>query len=96
MPRIDADRLSRLLFDKGMSQKELAKSLKIYPNNISRWLNGKSFPSESKISEMAKIFNVTERYIKGLPELPEPKDWWNCDTHKFTKKHLKDSTGCRF
>lgn len=49
----------------GMSQKEVAISLKVSAPTVSEWESGKKNPSAKNMKELAKIFNVSIDYLLG-------------------------------
>jgi transcriptional regulator with XRE-family HTH domain len=51
----------------GLSQKEVAKILKISNNTVTNWESGKSFPSADKIYELCKLYNISYDAINFLP-----------------------------
>lgn len=48
------------------SQVRLAKELKVSEATVARWIAGKLRPSEKKIKEMSKIFNIPVEQISSL------------------------------
>ena len=52
------EKIKQLRKSKGMSQEELASTLKINRNFLSRIETGKSEPTASMLKNIAKIFNV--------------------------------------
>ena len=44
---------------RGVSQEELARSIKVAPNTISRWENGKYRPDLGDLDKLARFFNAS-------------------------------------
>lgn len=58
-----ACRMSRLRAEKGLTQADLAKSLGVTPQAISKWEKGQSFPDVSRLDELAELLEVTLSYL---------------------------------
>lgn len=50
----------------GLKQTDVAKELKVTPETISRWEQGKSFPNVPQISELERLYGVTYADINFL------------------------------
>lgn len=61
-------RLSALLDERGMSQKELAAKTGLTPAAISRYVNGMREPRPITIAAIAKALGVKPEDITGTPE----------------------------
>jgi transcriptional regulator with XRE-family HTH domain len=59
-------RLRELRIEKGISQEELAKTLGVKPQTVSRWEKDFREPDHYYTVEIAKYFNVTTDYLLGL------------------------------
>jgi transcriptional regulator with XRE-family HTH domain len=55
------NRLKIILAEKGMQNKELAESLKIAPQTVSRWCTNSMQPSVEMLFKMAKTLDVDVR-----------------------------------
>ena len=55
--------IKKLRMQRGMTQKNLADILFVSPQAVSRWENNEVEPSIGTITEMAKIFNVSEQEV---------------------------------
>lgn len=71
-----ANRLSELLREKRIQQKQLAQALGISPSTVNTWLSrGEDFPAQF-VMPICKILNVpAEKLLEGrdvpLPEIPD-------------------------
>lgn len=71
-----ANRLSELLREKKVQQKQLAQSLGISPSTVNTWLSrGEDFPAQF-VMPICKILNISaEKLLEGrdvpLPTIPE-------------------------
>lgn len=72
------DRLQKALIERNMSASELAKASGIDKGAISRYLQGKVIPKQSKIEALSKALKVAPAWLMGFdPEdlpasVPEP------------------------
>lgn len=70
-------RLKELRKSLNISQYELAYMLKVAQQTVAKWEMGIYVPPMDKIDKLAKIFNVSSDYIRGLTNdttyLPEKK-----------------------
>lgn len=57
--------IARLRQEKGLSQSELARMLKIDETAVSHWEQGKSAPKRSRIVKVAEILGVTLGELYG-------------------------------
>ena len=64
-----SERLVNLRKEKGLSQNELAKSLKISPACVNRWEKGLRTPNIESIASICNFFHVSSDYLLGI------KDW---------------------
>lgn len=53
-----AANLQKLLDQKGWSQAELARKLSVNPSQVTNWLKCKTFPRDSQIDALARLFKV--------------------------------------
>ena len=51
----------------GLSQKEVATTLKISNKTLSNWENGKSFPDAEKIDALCNLYGLSYDNINFLP-----------------------------
>ncbi len=65
---IFSQRLRELRLEKGLSMKQLAKSINATDAAISNWENGINEPKISYIIAIAKFFNVSADYLLGLED----------------------------
>ena len=62
------DRLKELRVERGISQMQLAKELKLSQSAVAKWELGKTEPTASAIIAVAKYFNETTDFILGITE----------------------------
>lgn len=62
------DRLKDLRVERGISQMQLAKELKLSQSAIAKWELGKTEPTASAIIAVAKYFNETTDFILGVKD----------------------------
>ena len=59
--------LFAILKAKGMKQSDLAKELGVYPQYVSRWMNGTRIPNTEMLLKIANILNVSmDRLTRGM------------------------------
>lgn len=58
-----ADRIRTLREQKGYTQTELAKRLKITRSSVNAWEQGISVPSTQYVVELAEVFKVSTDYL---------------------------------
>jgi transcriptional regulator with XRE-family HTH domain len=66
------DKLKELRNKKGLSQRELAKTLKLSPSTIAMYEIGQREPDNATLNKIADFFNVTTDCLLG-------RDWWEKD-----------------
>jgi transcriptional regulator with XRE-family HTH domain len=54
-----ADNLKRLRTEKGISQEDMAKKIKVHANHLSRYERGLSAPSIEVVEKMARMLDVS-------------------------------------
>lgn len=59
------ERLKNILDEKNIKIKDLATDTNLYPDQISRWLNGKHFPKEETVEIIADSLGVEKEWLKG-------------------------------
>ena len=64
-------RLKKVLNDRGMMQKELAKKIGVNEMAISRYIHGGRIVSVSILIDICKALNVSADYLLGLNEVTE-------------------------
>ena len=96
-----AKQLNNLMFERNISQEDLAKKIKINRQMISYWLNSGKNPSLSSIQKIANALKVSINYfIDGSTPIKneENKDVWSkielleekLKRHEIEIKYLKD------
>lgn len=60
--------MRNLLIETDMTQSELANKIGYTQRAVSKWVNNQAEPTESAISNCAKIFNVSTDYLLGLED----------------------------
>lgn len=73
MSKIFGERLSNLLKESNITQKELAMIIGINEATISRYINGEREPKPKTIANIATILNTSSDYLLGIEE-NETKD----------------------
>lgn len=68
------EKLTQLRKEKGMSQEDLANSLNVSRQAVSKWESNNSYPETDKIVAICKFFNVSMDEIIGLKEGRRKKD----------------------
>ena len=59
------ERLKTLRYEKGLSQKELAKLSGVHEDTIANWEKGKNKPTMQKLTRIAVCLGVTTDYLEG-------------------------------
>lgn len=67
------DKIRELRLMHRLSQTELAKSLHVSQQVITKWENGKSEPSSSAINNLASYFDVSADYLLGRTSSKVPE-----------------------
>ncbi len=68
-----ADRLARMRRDQGMSQEELANSLGVSRQAVSKWERGESSPDTGNLIALSDLFDVTiDELVRGASAEPGP------------------------
>lgn len=63
----------RLRREQGLSQEQLAQSLGVSRQAVSKWESGRAIPDVGKIVRMSELFCVTtDELLKGMPAMQEP------------------------
>ena len=55
--------LKKIRKEHGLSQKELAKAIKISPQNICRWERGEAYPQIIWVYEIAEVLGIEPREL---------------------------------
>lgn len=63
------ERLKELRIEKGLTQKQIAKELKISEDSIYNWEKGRSEPSILDLINLSTLLNVTIDYLVGKVEI---------------------------
>ena len=59
--------LYAVLKARGMKQSELAEALGVYPQYVSRWMNGSRIPNTEMLLKIANLLNVSvDRLTRGM------------------------------
>ena len=62
------ERLKELRIEKGLTQTQLAKELRVNQRTISNWEVGERQPDLDPLEVIAKYFNVSYDYLLGLTD----------------------------
>ena len=85
-----AENLKRLMFEKALTQEQLAKKMNLDQSRISRWKTGESVPSAKNIKKLAEILNIS---TEDLTNNVRTYDENNINkTMQLMKKNIKDLT----
>lgn len=63
-------RESRLSLDPPMTQKDLARCVRVHQPSVSAWELGKTLPAPGTMLELAKLFNLDLSNLTPLPKRP--------------------------
>lgn len=71
-----AEILTRLRKEKGLSQTEVAEELGVTRQAISKWESGRAFPSMEKLIALSRVYGVAleEMYDSGMEEKPPEEE----------------------
>ncbi len=86
-----AKQLRKLMFEKDLTQKELACMADTKQQRISEWMTGKN-PSLSSIKKLAKALDVSANYFieeKSLPKSTDNREVLNTDYPEEKNKRLE-------
>ncbi len=61
-------RESRLSLDPPMTQKDLARCVRVHQPSVSAWELGKTLPAPGTMLELAKLFNLDLSNLTALPK----------------------------
>lgn len=67
-----SERLTRLRKDKGLTQKDLAKTLGVSVDSVRRWEQDKRSPDVDMLAKIARALDTTVSYISGETDNPKP------------------------
>lgn len=65
MNKTIGERISELLSQKGMTQRELASKVHVTDVSMSRYIKGERIPKGPIIANIAKVLNTTSDYLLG-------------------------------
>lgn len=66
------DRLKKLRNEKNLTQRELAKLLKLSPSTIAMYETGQRMPDPETLQKIADFFGVSVDYLLGRSDIPNP------------------------
>lgn len=69
-----AKRLDELMYEFRYNKTQLAKRLGLSPATVHRWFSRDSMPGYETIEQIAALFKVDERYLRGAIDTPVPND----------------------
>ncbi len=64
-------RLNKLLEEKNLTQKELAKHLHLAPSTINGYIKNRRRPNADVLTQLASLFSTSTDYIFGITALDE-------------------------
>lgn len=65
-----SDRLNNLVIESGLKKGKVADDVGVSPQTLSNWLAGKYMPSDEELERLAKLFSVSESFLRGKTENP--------------------------
>lgn len=71
---IFAKRLEELMYEYRYNKTQLAKRLGLSPATVHRWFSRDSMPGYETIEELAALFHVDERFLRGAIDQPIPNE----------------------
>ena len=80
------DKIRLLRKEKGLTQQELAKCMKMSDGNLSKYELGRLEPSTDTIKMLADFFNVSTDYLLGLS--PDRTDTNNTKSNPIKKSSI--------
>ncbi len=84
-----SERIAQALLESGMSQREVASKMKVFPTAISRWKTGVTEPTPSNLNALAKILSVDVNWlISGVAD--SKQDLPNTNLDNIEVEMLKD------
>lgn len=86
------EKLKSLRKEKGLSQEEVAEKLAVSRQTISKYELGDATPDLKKLSEIAKLFNVSYDYLLGDVRKKEKNQIIKSTTNKITIKSSQFKT----
>lgn len=66
------ERLKILRNNRGLSQRDLARSLNVSPSTVAQYETGKRTPDADTLNALAQYFNVSVDYLLGRTDDPRP------------------------
>ena len=65
-----AQRLSALIAEKGLKQREVAEALEVQRQTVSLYTKGQALPDISTLTKITQFFNVSADYLLGITDAP--------------------------
>lgn len=69
---IIGQRISKLLMERGLPQRDLASAVGVHANVVSYWCRSVRVPNIDQIVDVANFFDVTTDYLLGLTDVAAP------------------------
>ncbi len=60
--------MRRERLERGYSIQEVASSINVHPNAVSRWETGKAEPTSSNLLALCKLYECTPEYLLDMTE----------------------------
>ncbi len=79
--------LKKARLNKGISQKELALTMKVAQPTVSAWENGKKNPTKENLKVLCEILNTTADYLLGISN--DKKDTGKVSDYEKNEAYLK-------
>jgi transcriptional regulator with XRE-family HTH domain len=83
-----SDKLKELRLKFGLKQTDLANSLRVTPQAVSKWERGQNFPDLFLIKKIAGLFDVSTDYLLGMHE--EAKDVFEATVFSSSVNHFAE------
>lgn len=68
------DRIAREIRASGMSQREIASSIRVHPSAITQYLNGRSAPALDTLARLCVTLDVSADYLLGITDYSGRKE----------------------
>jgi transcriptional regulator with XRE-family HTH domain len=68
--RTSSERLTKLIEQHGLKQREVAEALEVQRQTVSLYTKGQALPDIACLVKMTKLFNVSADYLLGLTKTP--------------------------
>lgn len=89
------ERLTKILEERDISQRDFAKMVCLTECSISRYINGERVPNASTLYKIAKVLNVSSDYLLGIDKSLgiTYNDVYSFISNNFSKMSKKQRNG---